>query len=46
MCSSDLWHNGGATRDAAGLWRQVAEVLVPAGLMRVDAMIRETIDAS
>jgi flagellar biosynthesis/type III secretory pathway protein FliH len=40
------WHNGGATRDAAGLWRQVAEVLVPAGLMRVDAMIRETIDAS
>jgi hypothetical protein len=40
------WHNGGATRDAAGLWQQVAEVLVPAGLMRTDAMIRETIDAS
>jgi hypothetical protein len=40
------WHNGGATRDAVGLWQQVAEVLVPAGLMRADAMIRETIDAS
>jgi hypothetical protein len=38
------WHNGGATRDAAGLWQQVAEVLVPAGLMRADATIRETID--
>jgi hypothetical protein len=40
------WHNGSATRDAVGLWRQVTEVLVPAGLMRVDAEIRETIDAS
>jgi hypothetical protein len=40
------WHNGGATRDAAGLWQQVAEVLVPAGLMRADATIRETIDGS
>ena len=38
------WHNGGATRDAGQLWQQVAEVLVPAGLMRVDATIRETID--
>jgi flagellar biosynthesis/type III secretory pathway protein FliH len=38
------WHNGGATRDAAALWQQVAAVLVPAGLMRADAAIKETAD--
>jgi hypothetical protein len=40
------WRNGGATRDAVGLWQQVAQVLVPAGLMRMDAAIKETIDGS
>jgi hypothetical protein len=38
------WHNGTATRDAAALWRQVAAVLAPAGLLRADAAIRETVD--
>jgi len=38
------WHNGSATRDAAALWQQVAAVLVPAGLLRADATIRETVD--
>ena len=38
------WHNGAATRDAAALWQQVAAVLVPAGLLRTDAAIRETVD--
>jgi flagellar assembly protein FliH len=39
------WHNGSAVRDAAGLWDQVAAVLAPAGLLRTDARIRETVDA-
>jgi flagellar biosynthesis/type III secretory pathway protein FliH len=38
------WHNGAATRDAAALWQQVAAVLVPAGLLRADAAIMETVD--
>jgi hypothetical protein len=38
------WHNGTAVRDAAALWEQVAAVLVPAGLLRADAMIKETVD--
>jgi hypothetical protein len=38
------WHNGSAVRDAAALWEQVAAVLVPAGLLRADAMIKETVD--
>ena len=38
------WHNGSAVRDAAGLWDQVAAVLAPAGLLRADAKIRETVD--
>ncbi len=38
------WHNGAATRDAAALWQQVAAVLAPAGLLRADAAIRETVD--
>lgn len=41
-----VWHNGAAVRDAASLWQQVAAVLVPEGLLRADAMIRETVDAS
>lgn len=39
------WRSGSAARDATSLWEQVAAVLVPAGLLRTDAMIRETIDA-
>jgi flagellar assembly protein FliH len=38
------WHNGSAVRDAAGLWDQVAAVLAPAGLLRTDARIKETVD--
>jgi flagellar biosynthesis/type III secretory pathway protein FliH len=38
------WRNGSATRDAAALWQQVAEILAPAGLLRADAAIMETID--
>ena len=38
------WRNGTATRDAAALWQQVAAVLAPAGLLRADAAIRETVD--
>ncbi len=38
------WHNGTATRDAAALWQQVAAVLAPAGLLRADAAIRETVN--
>ena len=38
------WRSGSATRDAAELWRQVASVLMPAGLLTVPAAIRETID--
>jgi len=39
------WHNGAASRDAAALWQQVAAILAPAGLLRADAAIRETVDA-
>jgi flagellar biosynthesis/type III secretory pathway protein FliH len=38
------WHNGTATRDAAALWQQVAAVLAPAGLLRADAAIMETVN--
>jgi hemolysin-activating ACP:hemolysin acyltransferase len=38
------WRAGSATRDTAALWEQVAAVLMPAGLLRTDAAIRETID--
>jgi hypothetical protein len=38
------WRNGTATRDAAALWQQVAAVLAPAGLLRADAAIRETVN--
>jgi flagellar biosynthesis/type III secretory pathway protein FliH len=40
------WHNGSAVRDAAGLWDQVAAVLAPAGLLRADAKIMETVDGN
>ena len=36
------WRNGSSVRDASALWRQVAAVLVPAGLLRTDAAIPET----
>lgn len=36
------WRNGSSTRDAASLWRQVAAVLVPAGLLQPDEAIEET----
>jgi flagellar assembly protein FliH len=35
------WRNGSAVRDAAALWQQVAEVLAPAGLLRMDAGVKE-----
>jgi flagellar assembly protein FliH len=38
------WRSGSATRDATELWRQVASVLMPAGLLMTHAAIRETID--
>jgi hypothetical protein len=38
------WRNGVATRDAAALWQQVAEILMPAGLMRTGIAIREMVD--
>jgi len=38
------WRAGSATRDTAALWEQVAAVLMPAGLLRTDAAIRETVD--
>ena len=38
------WRSGSAKRDAAELWREVASVLMPAGLMMAHAAIRETID--
>jgi flagellar biosynthesis/type III secretory pathway protein FliH len=38
------WRNGAVTRDAAGLWERVAAVLVPAGLLRADAGMREMVD--
>jgi flagellar biosynthesis/type III secretory pathway protein FliH len=40
------WHNGGAMRDAAALWEQIAAILVPAGLLRTDALSKEATDAS
>jgi flagellar biosynthesis/type III secretory pathway protein FliH len=40
------WRNGSARRDAAALWQQVAAVLMPAGLLRADAAIRETVDGN
>jgi flagellar biosynthesis/type III secretory pathway protein FliH len=30
------WHNGAARRDAASLWRQIEQILAPAGLLRAE----------
>jgi flagellar assembly protein FliH len=38
------WRNGAAVRDTDALWQQVAAILAPAGLLRADAAIGETID--
>jgi len=38
------WRNGAAVRDAAILWEHVAAILVPEGLLRPDAAIRETVN--
>ena len=38
------WRNGAAVRDAATLWQQVANVLLPAGLLQPDNAIKETVD--
>jgi flagellar biosynthesis/type III secretory pathway protein FliH len=44
------WHNGSAVRDAAALWRQVAAVLAPTGLLpadtAIDTAIMETVDGN
>jgi hypothetical protein len=47
MCPGDVriaWRNGSAVRDATALWRQVADVLGPAGLLRMDAGMKEMAD--
>jgi len=38
------WRNGAAVRDTASLWQQVATILMPAGLLRSNAAIMETVD--
>lgn len=38
------WRNGAAVRDTASLWQQVAAILMPAGLLRSNAAIMETVD--
>ena len=38
------WQNGSAVRNATALWQQVAEILVPAGLLRTDIGVKETVD--
>jgi flagellar assembly protein FliH len=38
------WRNGSAARDVDALWQQVADVLAPAGLLRVDARVKEMVD--
>jgi hypothetical protein len=40
------WRNGSAVRDATALWRQVADVLGPAGLLRMDAGVKEMADGN
>jgi hypothetical protein len=47
MMPGDLrvaWRNGFAVRDATALWQQVAEILAPAGLLRIEAGVKETVD--
>lgn len=38
------WRNGSAVRNAAALWQQVAEILMPMGLLHAETTIEETID--
>jgi flagellar biosynthesis/type III secretory pathway protein FliH len=38
------WRNGSAVRNLDALWHQVADVLAPAGLLRVDARVKEMVD--
>jgi flagellar assembly protein FliH len=47
MMQGDLritWQNGSAVRNATALWRQVAEILAPAGLLRTDVGVKEIAD--
>jgi len=39
-----VWSNGSAARDTAALWRDVAAVLAPAGLLGADTALKETVD--
>lgn len=39
------WRNGSAVRSVDALWQQVADVLAPAGLLRVDARVKEMVNA-
>jgi flagellar biosynthesis/type III secretory pathway protein FliH len=38
------WRNGSAVRSVDALWQQVVDVLAPAGLLRVDASVKEMVD--
>ncbi len=38
------WRNGSAVRSVDALWQQVADVLAPAGLLRVDTRVKEMVD--
>jgi flagellar biosynthesis/type III secretory pathway protein FliH len=35
------WNNGAATRDATSLWRQIENVLAPAGLLHAKSTAKE-----
>jgi flagellar assembly protein FliH len=38
------WRNGSAARSVETLWQQVVDVLAPAGLLRVNARVKEMVD--
>jgi flagellar assembly protein FliH len=40
------WRNGSVVRDTAALWRQVANILAPAGLLRMDEAVKEMADGN
>lgn len=47
MMPGDLriaWRNGSAVRNATALWQQVSEILAPAGLLQIDARVKERAD--
>jgi hypothetical protein len=47
MMPGDLriaWRNGSAVRNATALWQQVAEILAPAGLLQINAGLKESAD--